>query len=404
MNALLAQRPPLRYVTVRCGTVRARNRPTRKQVLVGSYPTEVQAAVAYDDAARKAYHIAAQATTATSAASTATANTNAGAADGGSPGAESAAAGAASAGGPPSNGNVDDAADVVTVPLDAATTPADASSAAGDAAAAAAPSAAKPAGPEPSYNFTSDREAQEQLDAIARFEAGIDVRILDADAVHGGDGGGGGGGDGSSEAESVSGVVEEEVDASLVVVVGPKGKLKLLGRGEKDETAAAAAAAGAGAGVGGGAVTKMEPKESGSSSPSAAAKEEGLEDGGGEGRPLVTATGGEGGGVSGEADGAPGRHGGGPGAGGGGISGGRGHREAKGNGYVSSFSLPLSSPLTGVDAVRGGKKRRVRVRSNRPVCRLCPHRERVLSWSVSVCRGVASSRIQYTGNPTRSIS
>eukprot|EP00903_Cladosiphon_okamuranus_P007802 g7551.t1 len=292
--------------------------PSKKQVLVGSYPTEVQAAVAYDDAARKAYLLAQQATTTTTTTS-----------GGASGGAESAA-------GDP-NGNIDDASS-------------ETASIAGDATPASAPAptgaATKQAGPEPPYNFTSDQEAQEQLDAIARFEAGIEVRAADTDAM---DGDGGVGADDGANAAAV----EEEVDASLVLVVGSTGKLRRLsGADGKDENGGAAAAA-------------------------TTVKKEGKEEGDGELKPLVVAAGEGGSGDSGKSDGAPlppsdgaagvidatAKAGGaGAGAGGGGDAGGgsiggggEGHGETKGSRTPTPPRMWQSLELRGCGTDAGGE-------------------------------------------------
>lgn len=144
-------------------------RSNRKPVLVGSYPTEVQAAVAHDDATRQALLAPVIASTPSASAVL--------------PVVVSLAAGTAGA--------------TPAAPVSVAPAP--------------SPALAPPTKEalSPTYNFASDEEARERLDAVAIFEAG-----LEADGV-------------------------AEVDPSLLLVVGKDGKVRLKsgggGLGSSDE-------------------------------------------------------------------------------------------------------------------------------------------------------------------------
>ncbi|CAN0516133.1 unnamed protein product, partial [Ectocarpus sp. 12 AP-2014] len=116
--------------------------------------------------------------------------------------------------------------------------------AAAAAVAAGAGAAAKPSGPEPSYNFGSDREAQERLDAVAMFEAGLEAPTPPPLSPGVAAAAAGGGLSASDARPDTAAATLVEVDPSLVLVMGTKDKLRRMdreertGNGESPEAAA----------------------------------------------------------------------------------------------------------------------------------------------------------------------
>lgn len=228
---------------------------------MGSYPTEVQAAVAYDDAARKAFL----------ATSTGSGGGGSGA-DGSAQNADGGGGGGASTPGRDGDGdvaatNASPTAASGSTPASPETTAEGAAAAAAAAVAAGAGAAAKPSGPEPSYNFGSDQEAQERLGAITMFEAGLEAPPpLSPAAAAAAAGGGLSASD--TKPDVAAGLVE--VDPSLVLVMGTKGKLRRMDREERSVNGESPVAAAAEGPEGGGGEEQRQSKSADSSAESPA--------------------------------------------------------------------------------------------------------------------------------------